>query len=96
MGVRSMGRLPEQRIERFVRSAIDGLSITLKEPCPRCAAKRDGAACDFEPRALAKAENGRRVLFVEFADTLFASFVSQGRGRVGVDKMGINLKRDEA
>ena len=70
LGVRSIGRLPEERIERFVRGVIDRLRVALKEPRTGGAAQRDGVASDFQPGALAKAENGRGVFFVEFADVL--------------------------
>ena len=96
MGERSMGCLPEERIERFVWGAIDWRRVALKQPCTGGAAQRDGSACDFEPRALAKAENGRGVFFVEFADTFFTGFMCRGCGGVGVNKMWIDLKRDKA
>ena len=96
MGVRSIGRLPDERIERFVGSVIDGLSVALKEPRTGGAAQRDGVASNFQPGALAKAENGRGVFFVEFADTFFTGFMCRGGGGVGVNKMRIDLKRDKA
>ena len=77
MGVRSISRLPEERIERFVGSAIDGRRVALKESCTAGAAQRDGTASNFEPGALAKSENGRGVFFVEFADAFFSCFVSR-------------------
>ena len=96
MGVRSIRYSPEERIERLVGGTIDGGRVALKESCAGRAAERDGPACHFEPRALAKAENGRGVFFVKFADTFFASFVRRRCGGVGVDEMRIDLKWNEA
>jgi len=96
LGVRSIGRLPEERIERFVGSVIDRLSVALKEPRTGGAAQRDGVASNFQPGALAKAENGRGVFFVEFADTFFSGFVRRRRVGIGIDKVRIDLKWNEA
>jgi len=96
LGVRSIGRLPEERIERFVGSVIDRLSVALKEPRTGGAAQRDGVASNFQPGALAKAENGYGVFFVEFTYAFFSGFVRRGRVGIGIDKVWINLKWNEA
>ena len=96
MGVRSIGLLPEERIERFVWSAINGRCVALEEHCAGGATQGDGAIRDFEPGALAKAENGRGVFVVEFANALFAGFVHQWRAGLTVDEVRIDLKWNEA
>src|SRR5260221_2442469 len=94
------GHRPRSRRERPIDPRpnldLEGLSPSEEDACRPHAEESDGVVFDAEEGAFTDADDGDGVLFVELPDALLARLAFEGRGRIGVEVVAVELEVEEA